>query len=84
MTIEQQRARIVRNLVLASLAQDTCLLLANTASGVGNLFGSLSTSFGNYAHTCGFLFNDQQAKYEALTGRSFARQAIAVADEDDE
>lgn len=70
-SVESERGRIVAGIVLASLAQDTCLLVANVAQGGSVFLNCISSSFGNYAKTFGWLFNDQAAKYQALTDRAF-------------
>lgn len=82
--IERERSRIVAGIVLASLAQDTCLLVCNTAQGVSVLFNCVSTSFGNYAKTFGWLFNDQASKYQALTDRQFTGDGELADTKDEE
>lgn len=81
MSVERQRSRVTAALLAASLAQDTCLLVANLSSGVGGVFQSVATSFTNYAQTFAWVFNDQQQKYVAITGRSFATAAPAREEE---
>lgn len=84
MSVERQRSRTVTALVLSSLAQDTCLLVANTASGAAGFLQGVGTSFSNFAQTFAWLFNDQQQKYEALSGRKFASSSLASRNEEEE
>lgn len=75
MTIERQRSRIVAAMVLASLGQDCCLLVANVGHAIGQ-------SFENFSKTFAFLFNDQARKYQILTGSEFTGQG-ELGNEDD-
>jgi hypothetical protein len=50
--------------------------------GMGSVCNAVGTSFGNYGQTFAWLFNDQQQRYEAISGRKFAM--VAAIDNRDE
>lgn len=83
-SVEGERGRIVAALVLVSLLQDSCLLIANASVGVAKFFDCISTSFANFAKTFSWLFNDQSSKYQMLTGRSFTQAPPQEGDEEED
>lgn len=89
-SVENQRARLVTLLMVASLAQDFFLFwanlfagLANAVNGVNALLKAVSQGFLNFSNTFRHLWLDQDRKYQGLTGTTFGYQP-PVETEDEE